>query len=152
MPNCVFCSECVIRCWSWVVCDSLPKLSWLQRISIRCWIGRSAANLWFAVEIKVACRELVFVAKLCVLQRNCDSLPKLYCLQRICDSLPKLSCLQLSSIRCRKTCWLQRTSFRCWNYGASSETVFAVELAASSEPFFIADFYNRPFRQKWLKC
>jgi hypothetical protein len=38
--------------------------------------------------------------------------------------------------------------FRYQNCGASSETVFAAELAACSEPVFVADFYNKPARQK----
>jgi hypothetical protein len=91
--KCVFCSEFVIRCWKCVscnelafaaesvlvavnqclllkvfvlqwICDLLPKVCWLQWISICCWkcVGciesvfafekvLYAADLWFAVEI-----------------------------------------------------------------------------------------------------
>ena len=56
VTTCVVC----VHAKMWVgqrVCDSLPKLSLLQRISFRCRMGCFAAN--------------------------CDSLPKLSCLQRI---------------------------------------------------------------------
>jgi hypothetical protein len=64
--NWVVCSEFMIHCRNWVfyselafagescvmhrICDSLPKLCRLQRISIRCWIVCSAANFGFAAE------------------------------------------------------------------------------------------------------
>jgi len=35
-------------------CDSLPKLSWLHRSSIRCRIASSTTNLWFAAEIELS--------------------------------------------------------------------------------------------------
>jgi hypothetical protein len=66
MTKCVLCSEISICCRNWVSCselvfavelcivqrnsDSLPKLSLLQRISIRCRVVYCAAKLWFAAE------------------------------------------------------------------------------------------------------
>jgi len=134
----------------------------------------SAANLWFAT----VCSELAFAAKMCVLQRICDSLPKLSCLQRICDSLPKLNWLLRISIHCWIACSAAKLWFaaevvlfcsefvtRCRNWVVCSEVAFAaakhvgcsdiafaVELAACIEPVFAANFYNRPPRHKWLKC
>jgi hypothetical protein len=80
--RCVVCSEFVIRCWNWVVCselafaaesvlavanqrllsklcclqrkcDSLPKLSCLQRISIRCRKRVGCNDKAFATKIEV---------------------------------------------------------------------------------------------------
>jgi hypothetical protein len=92
LPNRVFCYEFVIRCQSWaicskfvirfpncvicselafavewrvlqLICDLLPKLSWLQRISIRCRIVCSAANLWFAAEVELSAANLWFASQ-----------------------------------------------------------------------------------------
>jgi hypothetical protein len=68
--NWVVCSElafpvemCVLqRIWeslpklSWLlwICNSLPKLSFLQRISIRCRIVCPTAKLWFAAETEMS--------------------------------------------------------------------------------------------------
>jgi hypothetical protein len=124
--------------------DSLPKLCRLQRIN------NSLPSGVFCNELAIHYQSGVICSK---------SLPKLSWLQRNCDSLPKLSCLL-------------RVSICCGNYGASSEVVFAAELAAGSEtgvaaelaacsdtvlvpnwaaciePVLAADFYNKPPRQK----
>jgi len=126
----------------------LPKMCRLQRIN------NSLPSGEFCSELSIRCQSGVVCIK---------SLPKLSWLQRNYDSLPKLSCLLRVSICCR-------------NCGASSETVFTAELlpaakqfslpnwepaakqfsllnwAACSEPVLAADFYNKPPRQKWLKC
>jgi hypothetical protein len=101
--RCVFCNKFVIRCCKWVSCsefvihcrncDSLPKLSYLQRSSIHCWkwvcCSEFMSHDWSDVvcsefviryrssivcsEIMIrcqnwgACSETVFVAELCSL-------------------------------------------------------------------------------------
>ena len=59
-----FAAEIWVLPW---ICDSLPKLSCLQRINIRCGNLCSAANLWFAAKVELAAAKLRFVAEICVL-------------------------------------------------------------------------------------
>jgi len=72
--SCIVCSELEIRCWNWVdssklafgaelcvlqrIWDSLPKLSWLQRINIHCRILCPAANLGFPAAIVLPAANL----------------------------------------------------------------------------------------------
>jgi hypothetical protein len=99
------------------MCVFMPKYVFCSEFVIRC-------RSW------VVCSELAFVAKLCILQR-------------ICDSLPKLSCLQWISIRCRIVCFYSESVIRCrscivcsefvtrfWNWVVCSEVAFAVEIVA----------------------
>ena len=129
----MFCSEVVIHGWSWIVynkfvihyknwvfcnelafaaelcilqrnCDSLLKLSCLQRSGFRSRIACSAAKLWVADEAVSTsanlsrCRNWVFCIWICNL------LPSMSCLQLICNSLPQLSSLQQINILCQIGC------------------------------------------------
>ena len=69
------------------ICDSLPKLSCLQRIcDAAAKVVFSATDLWCRCQSCIVCTGYVM------------PLPKLYCLQRICDSLPKLCCLDVNLV------------------------------------------------------
>ena len=113
LPNCVFYSEFVIRCWNWIVCsefaftaelcvlqricDSLLKLSYLQRIRVRC------QSCIFYSEIVTRCRNWVVYSELTFIAENV---------------------------------WLQQSSINCRNYGTNSETVFAAELCSLQRTSF----------------
>jgi hypothetical protein len=159
------CSEFQIRCWNWVVrneltfgpqlCvllqiwDSLSKMSWVQRINIRCWIICAAANLGFTAEVvlsvvhshwlpnyvfcnefRIGCRSCIVCCEFQIHYQNwvvCSELTfaaELGVLQRIWGLLLKLSCLQRINIRCRIVCVLA-------NLGIAAE----VELSAMNLGF-----------------
>jgi len=90
-----------------LICDSLLKLSCLQRISIRCQKCVFCNEFVIRCQNHVVCSELAFSAEMVLSSTNQRPLLKVCCLQGICDSLPKLSCLQRISVRYQK-CVLQR--------------------------------------------
>jgi len=116
LPSGMFCSELANRCQSGVVCsESLPKLSWLQRIVIRC-------RNW------AVCYELHLLPKLWRQQRKSFRC-RIGCVQR--SSFPcRIGCVQRSSSRCRIGC-VQRNNSRCW-IGQPAANEFSLPISTIS--------------------
>jgi len=102
-----------VCCLHWI-CDSLPKLSCLQRISVCCWN-------WIVYN------ELAFTTESVLVVTNQRSPLKMCCLQWICDSLPKLSCLQWISVRCRRYVLYNEFMIRYRNWIVYSELAFTTK-------------------------
>jgi hypothetical protein len=106
--QCSLSKVCVLQ-W---ICDSLPKLNCLQRISIRCWKCVVYSESAFTVEVVLSTPEVWLAIEI---------------------ELPAVNYLSLL-----KACWLQRISIRCWNCVVWSESVFVAECVLSATKLWFA--------------
>jgi hypothetical protein len=120
------------------ICNSLLKLSWLQRINICYRIVGSTANLGFAAEIVfvcsefvircrkwVVCSELTFAAEWCVLQWSWDSLLKcVFCSEFV--------------IRCRNWVVCSEFMIRCWSWVVCNECVIRCRIVCFAANLWFA--------------
>jgi hypothetical protein len=166
------CSEFKIYCRNWVVCsdstfaaelcvlqqiwNSLPELSCVQRINIRCRIVCSTVNLGFTPKLNclqplnihcrivscnkfgVHCLSCMVCIKFEIHYQNwvvCSELTftaELCVFQWIWDSLSKFNCLKWICNSLSKLSCLQRINIRCSFVSLAANIVFDVEVVWSA--------------------
>jgi hypothetical protein len=103
--------------------NSLSKLSYLQRINIRCWIVCPATNLGFAAEVELSAANLKFAAEIELFAANVNSLSNSVFYSEIVS-------------RCGGCIVCNEFVTRCRNWVVCSELAFTAEIVRQQRTSF----------------